>query len=170
MAGVIRDSAGNLYGTTCGGGLLGFGVVYELDMTGRYTVRYRFRGGVDGACPYAGVTRDSAGNLYGTAAGGAPSSACGNEGCGVVYKLDVSRQYTVLHRFMGRNDGAFPEAGVICRISRQPVWNNGRWTRTRRADAGSLQARCNRQVHGASPIYGSQHWQRAQPSDGRPKW
>ena len=37
-AGVIFDSAGNLYGTTEYGGTRGLGVVYELDPTGHETV------------------------------------------------------------------------------------------------------------------------------------
>ena len=41
QAGVIRDSAGNLYGTTPYGGTDGFGVVYKLDTTGQKAVRYK---------------------------------------------------------------------------------------------------------------------------------
>ncbi len=49
-----------------------------------YTVLYNFTGGQDGANPYAGVTLDKAGNLYGTASAG--GVGCGN-GCGTVYQL-----------------------------------------------------------------------------------
>jgi uncharacterized repeat protein (TIGR03803 family) len=67
---VIRDSAGNLYGTTEYGGAAPFnagsGVVYKLDTSGQETVLYSFTGGADGGTPTAGVIRDSAGNLYGT--------------------------------------------------------------------------------------------------------
>jgi uncharacterized repeat protein (TIGR03803 family) len=63
LAGVIQDSAGNLYGTTAGGGTAGFGVVYSLDTTFHYTVLYNFMGGADGDGPIAGVIGDSAGNL-----------------------------------------------------------------------------------------------------------
>jgi uncharacterized repeat protein (TIGR03803 family) len=81
-AGVVRDSAGNLYGTTYGGGSANAGVVYKLDAAGHKTVLYSFTGGADGAYPSAGVVRDSAGNLYGTTTGG------GSANEGVVYKLD----------------------------------------------------------------------------------
>jgi uncharacterized repeat protein (TIGR03803 family) len=40
VGGVIRDSAGNLYGATNRGGTLGYGVVYKLDSAGNYTVLY----------------------------------------------------------------------------------------------------------------------------------
>ncbi len=71
-AGLIRDLAGNLYGTTLYGGdvncnvLNSCGVVFKLDTTGKETVLYRFSGGADGSSPEAGLVQDAAGNLYGT--------------------------------------------------------------------------------------------------------
>jgi uncharacterized repeat protein (TIGR03803 family) len=104
--GVIRDSMGNLYGTTLFGGTFSSGVVYKLDKTGKETVLYSFTGGADGGEPLGGVIRDSAGNLYGTTAGG------GVSGWGAVYKLDKTGQETVLYSFTGRADGSGP-SGVI---------------------------------------------------------
>jgi uncharacterized repeat protein (TIGR03803 family) len=88
-AGVIRDSAGNLYGTTRLGGKTksaggGFGVVFKLDTSLTETVLHTFSS-KDGAQPQASLLRDTAGNLYGTTAFGG-SSACKN-GCGVAFKL-----------------------------------------------------------------------------------
>ena len=77
----VRDSAGNLYGTTAYGGTYGGGVVFKVDTTGAETVLYSFTGGADGANPYAGLLRDSAGNLYGT------TTAGGAYGGGVVFKI-----------------------------------------------------------------------------------
>jgi len=65
-SGLIGDSAGNLYGTTLGGGASDAGVVFKLDRTGTETVLYNFTGGADGSETSAGLIRDSAGNLYGT--------------------------------------------------------------------------------------------------------
>jgi uncharacterized repeat protein (TIGR03803 family) len=107
IAGVIEDSAGNLYGTAYSGGPANAGVVYKLDPKGREDVLHSFKGGQDGAGPYAGVIRDSAGNLYGTTTYG------GSANLGVVYKIDTTGQETVLHSFSGGNDGANPYAGVI---------------------------------------------------------
>ncbi|MFZ0914619.1 MAG: choice-of-anchor tandem repeat GloVer-containing protein, partial [Candidatus Korobacteraceae bacterium] len=79
-AAVVFDAAGNLYGTTYGGGggscsAGGCGVVYKLTPAGSgwtESTVYTFTGGADGAAPWAGVTLDQAGNLYGTtSAGGA---------------------------------------------------------------------------------------------------
>jgi uncharacterized repeat protein (TIGR03803 family) len=112
-AGVVLDSAGNLYGTTSQGGTRavqcnsGCGVVYKIDPSGRETVLYRFKGGVDGGFPVAGVMRDSVGNLYGTTQIG------GAQSLGTVYKVDNSGNETVLHSFAAGNDGAFPFAGLI---------------------------------------------------------
>jgi uncharacterized repeat protein (TIGR03803 family) len=113
--GVIRDRAGNLYGTTIRGGALGFGVVFKLDTAGTETVLHNFGGApADGASPYAGVILDSAGNLYGTTQLG------GASGYGVVYKLNKAGKETVLHSFAGCPiDGEYPKAGVI----RDPAGN-----------------------------------------------
>jgi uncharacterized repeat protein (TIGR03803 family) len=106
--GLVRDSAGNLYGTTDLGGASGLGVVFNLDPTGTETVLYSFTGGSDGAQPYAGLIRDSTGNLYGTTVTG------GKFGLGVVFKLDPTGTETVLHSFAGLpTDGANPYAGLI---------------------------------------------------------
>jgi uncharacterized repeat protein (TIGR03803 family) len=75
------DSAGNLYGTTYGGGASNAGVVFKVAPTGRETVLYSFTGGADGGNPLVGVIRDRAGNLYGTADSG------GAENAGVVFEI-----------------------------------------------------------------------------------
>ena len=105
--GLIRDSAGNLYGTASTGGASGAGVVFKLDNTGHETVLYNFTGGTDGAHPYAGLVRDSAGNLYGTTPYG------GNKGYGVVYKVTPAGSETVIYSFKGTADGANPQAGLL---------------------------------------------------------
>jgi uncharacterized repeat protein (TIGR03803 family) len=107
-AGVIRDSAGNLYGTTSSGGASGAGVVFKVDKSGNETVLYSFTGGADGGSPYAGLVRDSPGNFYGTTAFG------GTAALGVVFKVDTSGNETVLHTFKRGRDGDQPDtAGVI---------------------------------------------------------
>ncbi len=106
VVGVIRDSAGNLYGTTTVGGTAGQGVVYKLDAAGQYSVLYNFTGGADRGQPYAGVIRDSSGNLYGTTSGGTANA-------GVVYKVDIAGKETVLYSFTGGADGGNPYSGVI---------------------------------------------------------
>jgi uncharacterized repeat protein (TIGR03803 family) len=106
VAGVILDSAGNLYGTTSAGGAANAGVVYMVNPAGQETVLYSFTGGADGSLPYAGVVRDSSGNLYGTTVEG------GAGGEGVVYKVDTAGQETVLHNFGDGADGGNPYDGL----------------------------------------------------------
>jgi uncharacterized repeat protein (TIGR03803 family) len=108
--GVILDPGGNLYGTTLYGGAAGYGVVYKLNPSGHETVLYSFPGGPFGALPNAGVIRDSAGNLYGTTAGG--GGAAGEGGAGLVFQLTAAGQYSVIYTFTGGADGGFPH-GVV---------------------------------------------------------
>jgi uncharacterized repeat protein (TIGR03803 family) len=110
-AGLVFDSEGNLYGTTYQGGASGYGVVFKLDPSGKYSVLYNFTGQADGGNPIAGVVLDAAGNLYGTTEYG--GSAAGQHGHGVVYEVGPSGQETVLHTFAGPPDGSAPYGGVI---------------------------------------------------------
>jgi len=109
-AGLVRDTAGNLYGTTGSGGSSGYGTVFKVDKTGTETVLYSFcsvAGCTDGAGPLAGVIMDTAGTLYGTASGG------GFYRDGVVFKVDTSGKERVLHHFHGVPDGGSPYAGLV---------------------------------------------------------
>ncbi len=59
---------------------------------------------------------DAAGNLYSTTSGGGSGNCSSNGtvvGCGTVFKLDPSGNETVLHRFTGGSDGAFPGVSLI---------------------------------------------------------
>jgi uncharacterized repeat protein (TIGR03803 family) len=83
-----------------------------------YHVLYSFTGGQDGAFPYAGLTMDRAGNLYGTnIRGGYEGSACTyNGGCGTVFKLTNRGSgwvLTTLYSFTGSPDGDTPVARVL---------------------------------------------------------
>ena len=110
-AGVILDSAGNLYGSTsdCYNSCQGNGTVFELVSTHgkwQHKVLFRFTGGSN-ADPVGILTLDPEGNLYGTAAG----AAC----CGTVFRLSRSGKewkQQILHTFSGY-DGAEPVSGVI---------------------------------------------------------
>lgn len=83
--GLVRDSAGNLYGSTqAGGNLNNNGVVFEFspngDGTWTETLIYEFGSGKS-SCPVGTMAIDKEGNLYGT-------TACGGAyGAGSVYKL-----------------------------------------------------------------------------------
>ncbi|MGA8151795.1 MAG: choice-of-anchor tandem repeat GloVer-containing protein [Terriglobales bacterium] len=114
-AGLIFDNAGNLYGTTVGGGKYGYGVVFRLTPNphGSWTekVLHKFTGGKEGANPYAGLIFDAAGSLYGTTVNGGPY------GYGVAYKLTPNAAGCwvpkILHKFTGGKDGANPYASLV---------------------------------------------------------
>jgi len=113
FAGLIRDEAGNLYGTTSSGGLSGQGTVFKVDPAGNETVLYSFTGGTDGGYPEAGLIRDGKGNLYGTTFfGGLAQPPCSSF-CGVVFKVDATGVETVLYSFTGGADGLNPAAGLM---------------------------------------------------------
>jgi uncharacterized repeat protein (TIGR03803 family) len=112
-AGVILDSAGNLYGTTYAGGNgscdTGDGVVFKLDTSGHETVLYSFSG-PDGANPSSVLLFDSLGTLYGTTVNG--GIGCHNGICGTVFELGPSGNETVLYNF-SLGIGASPYGGLI---------------------------------------------------------
>jgi uncharacterized repeat protein (TIGR03803 family) len=102
-AGLIRDNAGNLYGTTTQGGSDNIGVVFKVDPSGSETVLHSFTGGADGVIPVGGLLRDAAGNLYGTTSQGGTSND------GILFKISPSGKETILHTFTGSTkDGKYP--------------------------------------------------------------
>jgi len=106
FAGLIRDKAGNLYGTTYVGGTDGAGTVFKVDTAGAETVLYSFTGGADGGFPLGGLLRDAKGVLYGTTRSG------GDLGNGTVFRLAGTKE-TVLHSFSVEPDGAEPAGGLV---------------------------------------------------------
>jgi len=107
-ASVIRDSKGNLYGTTSYG-YGDCGVVFQVDTAGTETVLHTFYGGAsDGCYPLQGVIMDKKGNLYGTTYHGGASNQ------GTVFRLTPNGTETLLHSFAGGpSDGAMPTFGHL---------------------------------------------------------
>jgi uncharacterized repeat protein (TIGR03803 family) len=142
LAGLIEDKSGALYGTTAGGGsyrassgcigfaISGCGTVFKLTPSGSSyaeSILYKFRGvgSGDGLWPYAGLTADTAGDLYGTTyVGGATLGYAQGPG-GTVFKLTPSSKRTsykeaLLFTFQYSPsgpplypDGLFPSAGLL---------------------------------------------------------
>ncbi len=137
---LVRDGAGNYYGTTQLGGAHMYGTVFELSPNGNSgyneTVLYSFcslQNCTDGNGPTSTLIFDGVGNLYGTACSGGAngqgvSSACGDgsDGYGVVFELSPEPRggcpngsnsgngwcETVLHSFLSSPDGASPFSGL----------------------------------------------------------
>ena len=114
-SGLTADIAGNLYGTTYGGGI-GVGTVFKLKHVGSgwvLSTLYTFQGGSDGANPQARVVFGPNNNLYGTTTSGGQGSN------GTIFSLrppvtvcvavHCPWSHTILHRFIGGADGANPQ-------------------------------------------------------------
>jgi uncharacterized repeat protein (TIGR03803 family) len=135
---VVFGPDGALYGTTWEGGAqcpnnpnYGCGTVFRLRPSSGFcgsscpwveTVIHRFAGSpTDGALPYAGLTFDKAGNIYGTTySGGITSANCYYQGqqdyCGTVFELsphvDGNWSESLLYMFSGGGDGSLPASGL----------------------------------------------------------
>jgi uncharacterized repeat protein (TIGR03803 family) len=120
-AALVRDAAGNFYGTTLYGGSysfegdFGYGTVFELSpMAGggwTETVLHSFNyDGVDGVSPQSSLVLDAAGNLYGTTYGG------GAYELGTVFELSPTAgggwSEAILHSFNNPGDGCTPTGGL----------------------------------------------------------
>jgi uncharacterized repeat protein (TIGR03803 family) len=119
---LVFDAAGDLYGTTVGGGdKSGDGVVFKLSRNAAgdwvQTVLYAFRGGSDGSYAYGNPILDASGNVYGTTLdGGGDSSAC-PAGCGTAYELVLGTggafTESILARFGNGEGGSGPLTGLL---------------------------------------------------------
>jgi uncharacterized repeat protein (TIGR03803 family) len=104
QANVVRDAAGNLYGTTQYGGdascnsPYGCGIVFKLDPTGKGTILHTFKGQNIPPSP-GGLVIDPEGNVYGSAFGSGNS-------LGYVFKVDSSGQFSIVYSFAPGDFGA----------------------------------------------------------------
>jgi uncharacterized repeat protein (TIGR03803 family) len=106
-AGLITDSAGNLYGTTTVGGANGGGTVFRISPGGMETVLYSFgASNTDGYNPLGGLVMDSAGNLYGT-------TQMGGYGSGTVFKINSAGTEKILYDIGASFDGEYPYSGLV---------------------------------------------------------
>jgi uncharacterized repeat protein (TIGR03803 family) len=74
-----------------------------------FNVLHNFTGGMDGSSPYAGLSLDQAGNLYGT-------TSAGGSGYGAVFELSRKGSgwvFRPLYSFAGGGDGEGPVARVV---------------------------------------------------------
>lgn len=127
-AGLIMLAGGGLVGASQGG--TGNGIVFKLNPAGadktpwNESIIYSFKGGVDGSGP-GSLFSDRNGVLYGATAGGGTTYICSagtsTAGCGTAFKLTPpgagggSWTETVLYRFKGGSDGAWPALGFVAK-------------------------------------------------------
>ncbi|MBV8977482.1 MAG: hypothetical protein JOZ13_08895 [Alphaproteobacteria bacterium] len=103
---LLRDSNGNLFGTTFTGGANGLGTVFELTSDGQESVLHSFDAS-EGAQPLAGLIVDGKGNFIGSA------STDGATGHGSIFKLAPSGDFSVLWACQGGLGGSSPTSDLI---------------------------------------------------------
>jgi len=114
QAGLIREKSGKLIGATAAGGTRDGGTVYSLSPSKdgwNLTTMYDIPGPGGDPGPWAKLTMDAAGSLYGTTQGYPPAGDYGT-----VFKLTHSSsgwKETVLHRFTGGADGEVPYSTLV---------------------------------------------------------
>jgi uncharacterized repeat protein (TIGR03803 family) len=116
--GLIMDAAGDLFGTTYGGGANSDGTIFEIAKSGTgyasTPIALASFNGTNGAHPTAGLIMDAAGDLFGTTYYGGVYG--GANGDGTVFELinNGGGSYT-LTRLVSFNgtDGSGPEAALI---------------------------------------------------------
>src|SRR5579863_4424009 len=114
---VTLDKAGNVYGTTSGGGTYNGGTVFRLtpgtDGRWKEAILHSFGGGNDGAGPFGGLIFDPHGSLYGTTITG------GAHERGVIFELVPGQgRWTenILYNLCGRpgcSDGGDPWGNLM---------------------------------------------------------
>lgn len=112
MGGLLRDTEGNLYGTTSTGTDFGGGALFELDTNNQFRTIFKFGAAFGGVATGSGprsrlVTIN--GELYGVTTNGAGCQDQSLPSCGLIYKLTKEGTETVLYKFTGGADGAFPQ-------------------------------------------------------------
>jgi uncharacterized repeat protein (TIGR03803 family) len=107
-AGLFRDRNGFLYGTTCCGGTADWGTVFKLESTGTESILVNFGAATEAVSPEAELTMDKQGSLYGTT-----FFFAGESGYGVVFRVEASGKFTLLHQFTGTPDGANPDSRLL---------------------------------------------------------
>jgi uncharacterized repeat protein (TIGR03803 family) len=106
-AGLIAGPAGNLYGTTTGGGTYGGGTVFKVNPDTGTLTTIAVNLGTAGAGPAGALIADSSGNLYGTAGQG------GTYGAGSVYKIDPNTGIAEAVASFNGTDGSDPVCNLI---------------------------------------------------------
>ena len=104
--GLVRDAAGNFFGTTFTGGSNSEGTIFKLTPAGQESVLLTFTTS-NGSFPASGLLL-KAGNLFGTADEG-PG------GAGVLFRLAKDGTEVTFHAFQGgqNSEAALPAGGVI---------------------------------------------------------
>lgn len=110
---LLRDTAGNLYGTTRQGGAHNRGTVFAIMPGGTESVLYSFTGGADGGTPVGALVAGKDGDFYGTTSDGGIANVANPSGGGTVFRITPTGTASVVYAFGGGADAAVPLTGLI---------------------------------------------------------
>jgi uncharacterized repeat protein (TIGR03803 family) len=105
-AALLQTQDGSFYGTTTSGGASNGGIIFQINPAGKFQVLHSFVGS-DGSDPSTALTQAADGNIYGTTCGGGA-----NKYYGVVFRIDTTGTFSVLHNFAGA-DGACGSSAML---------------------------------------------------------
>ena len=115
----MLDTDGIFFGTTQSGGNQstcqihgGCGTVFGIRKDGALTTLHTFNGAGDGALSVGVLLQAVDGSIYGTTPNGGDLSCNPPYGCGTVFKMTPSGDFTTIHIFRGP-DGESPYGGLI---------------------------------------------------------
>jgi len=159
QGGLVRDSAGNLYGTASGDGTEGGGNVFRLSPDGTETVLYSFKARVgDALTPMGNLVRGSGGTFFGTSYWG------GAHAVGTIFEATTAGSERVLHSFAGSpNDGLHPAGTSVFRDASGDIYgvtlyggasNRGAIFKLTSAGAESVLFSFNGRAEGGNPYDG----------------
>ncbi len=102
---------GNLYGTTCHGGLVntanaGDGTLFKYTLGSGVTLLHSFGSGTDGVAPHGALVQTADGSFYGTTENG------GTHGLGAIFKYS-NGTVTTVWSFGSTGDGRYPVASLV---------------------------------------------------------
>jgi uncharacterized repeat protein (TIGR03803 family) len=86
VGGLVKDDAGNIYGTTSYGGAQNLGIVFKLSPDGSYAVLHAFQSGEEGHPSVRLIWDRASGNLYSTT-------------YSTAFKISAKGEYSLWHQF-----------------------------------------------------------------------
>jgi uncharacterized repeat protein (TIGR03803 family) len=107
-AGLVMDSAGNLFGTTSRGGANKYGIIFEIPATSNTVITLASFTGANGIYPVGSLVIDSGGVLWGTTSGG------GASGKGTVFSFLTGSTASTINTVVSFNgiNGSYPQSGL----------------------------------------------------------
>lgn len=128
MGTLVQGSDGDFYGMTSDGSTCTTfhsnvpahcGTIFKITPVGNFVVLHSFTGGTDGSQPYSGqgfglgLVEGSDGAFYGTTQAGGNVSLCSGDGCGTIFRITSSGDFSTIYTFQGGADDSNPSGLML---------------------------------------------------------